>query len=106
MRISDWSSDVCSSDLVKVDAVADPVTVTIDTESASGDEAFAPGEAGTEKVTASIGDNVAGSEVQTVTVTVKAGDEGTGLCWKRVVDGKSGSVSVSIRGRRNNKTKI
>src|SRR3546814_8248804 len=79
MRISDWSSDVCSSDLVKVDAVADPVTVTIDAESASGDEAFAPGEAGTVKVTASFGDHVDGSEVHTVKVTVPAGFAVTGL---------------------------
>ncbi len=58
---------------VDVDAVADPVTVEIDAVSASGDEAFAPGEAGTVTVTATFGDTADGSELHTVTVTVPAG---------------------------------
>ncbi len=58
---------------IYVDAVADPVTVEIDAVSASGDEAFAPGEAGTVTVTATFGDTADGSELHTVTVTVPAG---------------------------------
>src|SRR5690606_34724627 len=58
---------------VNVDAVADDVTVTVDAVSASGDEAFAPGETGTVKVEASFGDHADGSETHTVTVTVPAG---------------------------------
>jgi Ca2+-binding RTX toxin-like protein/HSP20 family molecular chaperone IbpA len=61
-----------ASGTVYVDAVADPVTVTIDAVSASGDEAFAPGEAGTVTVNATFGD-LDGSEVHTVVVTIPAG---------------------------------
>ncbi|WP_340119974.1 type I secretion C-terminal target domain-containing protein [Pelagibius sp. 7325] len=58
--------------VVKVDAVADAVTVAVDAVSASGDEAFAPGEAGTVKVNATFGD-LDGSEAHTVTVKVPYG---------------------------------
>ncbi|WP_299397185.1 hypothetical protein, partial [Pelagibius sp.] len=58
---------------VVLDAVADPVTVSVDAVSDSGDEAFAPGETGTVTVNATFGDFTDGSEVHTVTVTVPFG---------------------------------
>ncbi|WP_193371565.1 type I secretion C-terminal target domain-containing protein [Pelagibius marinus] len=59
---------------VKIDAVADPVTVSIDAVSSNGgDEAFAPGEAGTVTVDATFSDFEDGSEVHTVTVEIPEG---------------------------------
>ena len=62
-----------ASGTIYVDAVADAVSVQIDAVSASGDEAFAPGEAGTVTVSATFGDSLDGSELHTVVVTVPAG---------------------------------
>ncbi|WP_193370324.1 FecR domain-containing protein [Pelagibius marinus] len=68
-----------ASGTIYVDAVADPVTVSVDAVSTSGDEAFAPGETGTVTVEATFGDSSDGSEVHTVTVTVPLGFTVTGL---------------------------
>src|SRR3546814_5089079 len=51
---------------VNVDAVADPVTVSVDAVSTSGDEAVAPGGTGTGTGGATFGDSTDGSEVHTV----------------------------------------
>lgn len=67
-----------ASGTIYVDAVADPVDVTVDAVSASGDESFAPGEAGTVTVAATFGDSADGSELHTVTVTVPEGFTVTG----------------------------
>src|SRR3546814_17111431 len=63
---------------VNVDAVADPVTVSVDAVSTSGAEAFAPGETGTVTVGAPFGDSADGPEVNTLTVTVRLGFTATG----------------------------
>src|SRR3546814_19299076 len=67
MRISDWSSDVCSSDL--------PVTVdiTVNDDAADDGNQFSPGETGSVKVSATFGDTADGSETHTVLVEIPDG---------------------------------
>ena len=79
---------------VVLDAVADPVTVSVDAVSGSGDEAFAPGETGTVTVNATFGDFTDGSEVHTVTVTVPFGFTVTDLAGG-TLDGDTISWTVS-----------
>ncbi|MEO3431492.1 hypothetical protein AAFN88_21725, partial [Pelagibius sp. CAU 1746] len=83
---------------VKLDAVADPVTVSIDAVSSNGgDEAFAPGEAGTVTVDATFGDFEDGSELHTVTVDIPEGFTVTDLAGG-TPDGVAGTVTWTVTG--------
>src|SRR3546814_13848446 len=90
MRISDWSSDVCSSDLKDAEAHAEE-------DRRRRDEAEVRNQADTlvyqtEKLLKEQGDKISGDEKSAV--EDKLGDRKSGV-W-----GKSVSVSVELGGRR------
>src|SRR3546814_13865297 len=103
MRISDWSSDVCSSDLQELQALADFL------EDLVGNFAPAPGEFQAAEVVGSVANRQVGHRrqgfltdphmprlpTQTGTTAV-----GAGLDRKSVVSGKSVAVRVDLGGRR------
>src|SRR3546814_16649269 len=89
MRISDWSSDVCSSDLILADELADGYLAMRLADAQTGPSALslAP--------PAYPMDAVRGGVEATVTVTVDVNAD-----RKSVVEGRSVSVRVDLGGRR------
>src|SRR3546814_15807104 len=92
MRISDWSSDVCSSDLQAMLAGPGRVRLGVDVQ-AHGDARLAVGRAGL--VLAPVGHHDGDLVIVGVDVFLHgSGDR------KSVVEGKSVSVRVDLGGRR------
>src|SRR3546814_19725026 len=92
MRISDWSSDVCSSDLPQLYALSHVVAVAPDTSSVYGTTPIAQyhGLHASDFITTPA--TIAGASA--------ASDAGSYTDRKSVVSGKSVSVRVDLGGRR------
>src|SRR3546814_16276964 len=106
MRISDWSSDVCSSDLAEIHA---PGLIAADDPNLLGmrdtliwlDREVAPYPGKTLRLLAAPGIGSTGFAVPQAMLTSPRGD------CKRVGSGKSVAVSINLGGRRiHNKNKI
>src|SRR3546814_8383805 len=74
MRISDWSSDVCSSDLAEDDLAPRGVDRVIDVDDRRF-RAFEAVEAGADEVGAALGEHLRGDVVGDAAVLDEAGDE-------------------------------
>src|SRR3546814_14156679 len=100
MRISDWSSDVCSSDLAIADTLA--VTNTTGTLTLTSSDETIGSISGTGNV--NLNDNTLTTGGDGTSTTLSGVISGTGALTKQdrksVVKGKSVSVSVDRGGRR------
>src|SRR3546814_15584468 len=103
MRISDWSSDVCSSDLLTAEQVATQWKVSREDQDAfalqSHQRALAAQQAG------EFTDEILPIDVVRRTPNLHTGKVTEQQDRKSVVWGKSGSVRVDLGGRRNNNKK-
>src|SRR3546814_7910450 len=131
MRISDWSSDVCSSDLViTVDANADgadgsngddgdaanlSVAIQSITESgADADAVFSTGESGQVTVKATFNEHLEGSETHSITLSAPAGFTINGIhagslplpagLSSVLAGGKTGQANVRNHGKNAHRT--
>src|SRR3546814_13223660 len=99
MRISDWSSDVCSSDLRVQDAAVDPHRIT---DKAQVDIALYAGIG----VRLTLAQHLFAQDQAAILARnadrapASAGDPADDLDWKSVVQGKSVSVRLDLGGRR------
>src|SRR3546814_17691317 len=93
MRISDWSSDVCSSDLVKEAALAwVPDAMRFLDHQSEADPEFAPNVDDVDDDTATVGDEADDADATTAADLDPAARQS-------VAEGKSVSVRVDLGGR-------